>query len=470
MKTGQPQGGSLTGRMLGWLVLPVAMLALVLGVVGSFAITRTVGAVNDRILSAASRGIADSLGNDDGEINLDLSPAVFGMLENNARDNVYYSVRQGRKVLTGYTDLPQIRLDPAPREEFTFAESRYLGHEIRIVAVAQKVPQVDDPIIIQVAETLDARKRMARDLLIGLAVLELALIVTAAMLMPIAVRRGLAPLKRLQGEMDRRGAEDLTPLSTAGVPGELGDLISAFNTMLARLDNGFAGIRRFTADASHQMRTPLSILRTHVAVLMRAKPGSAEAKGSIEDIDDAGRRLGHLLNQLLLLARVDSSHPERLIQEPVDLNQLAAHIVSGQEAVSRARDVTLRLEAAPGAVEVHTNEALATELLVNIVDNAIRYNRPGGQVAVIVADSPPAIRVEDDGPGISPADREQAFTRFIRLNPRVESGGSGLGLSIARSIADTLGLALDLDDGPDGRGLQVRIVFPSDADSLVTGP
>src|SRR3546814_7296748 len=113
--------------MLGWLVLPVAMLALVLGVAGSFAITRTVGAVNDRILSAASRGIADSLGSDDGEITLDLSPAVFGMLENNARDTVYYSVRRGREILTGYTDMPKIRIDPARPAEFTFAESRYLG-------------------------------------------------------------------------------------------------------------------------------------------------------------------------------------------------------------------------------------------------------------------------------------------------------------------------------------------------------
>src|SRR3546814_17731016 len=110
------------------------MLALVLGVAGSFAITRTVGAVNDRILSAASRGIADSLGSDDGEITLDLSPAVFGMLENNARDNVYYSVRRGREILTGFTDLQQIRIDPSRPEEFTFVDSRYLGHELRFVA------------------------------------------------------------------------------------------------------------------------------------------------------------------------------------------------------------------------------------------------------------------------------------------------------------------------------------------------
>src|SRR3546814_10288867 len=78
------------------------------------------------------------------------------MLENNARDKVYYSVRRGREILTGYTDLPQIRIDPARQEEFTFAESRYLGHEVRIVAVTRIVPQVSEPIVVQVAETLDA--------------------------------------------------------------------------------------------------------------------------------------------------------------------------------------------------------------------------------------------------------------------------------------------------------------------------
>src|SRR3546814_14383529 len=99
--------------------------------------------------------------------------------------------------------------------------------------------------------------------------------------------------------------------------------------MLARLDSGFAGIRRFTADALHQMRTPLSVLRTHVAVLKRAKPGSAEAKGSIEDIDDAGARLSHLLNQLLSLARVYSGPPARGILQTAYSRPFAADVGSG---------------------------------------------------------------------------------------------------------------------------------------------
>lgn len=456
--------------MLRWLVLPVAMLAVVLGVVGAFAITRTVGAINDRILSAASRGIADSLASDDGEVTLDLSPAVFGMLENNARDNVYYSVRQGKRILTGYSDLPQIGQNPSRDEEFSFADSRYLGHDIRIVAIVQTVPQISEPIVVQVAETLDARKRMARDLLLGLALLEVALITTAAMLIPIAVRRGLVPLRRLQNEMDRRGAEDLTPLSKTGVPRELSDLVTAFNTMLSKLDRGFAGIRRFTADASHQMRTPLSVLRTHAAVLKRARPESDEAKESIEDIDEASRKLSHLLNQLLSQARADSTHPERRVFETVELNGLAERIVRDHETSADMKGVVLRRKATAEPLYIRTDDALVTEMLTNLVDNAVRYNRRGGLVAVSVTQSPAAIRVADDGPGIAPVDRERAFERFLRLDPRDGGDGSGLGLSIARSIAETLSLDLVVCDGPDGRGLSVEIIFPHDADSLVKGP
>ena len=144
--------------------------------------------------------------------------------------------------------------------------------------------------------------------------------------------------------------------------------------------------------------------------------------------------------------------------------------MSGQEAVASARQIRLHLGAPQRAVEVRTNTALATEMLVNIVDNAIRYNRPGGQVSVIVDERPAAIRVEDDGPGIPPEDREKVFERFIRLNPHAGNDGSGLGLSIAHSIAETLGLDLGLDGGPGDRGLRLTIIFPPDADSLVKGP
>jgi two-component system sensor histidine kinase TctE len=244
---------------------------------------------------------------------------------------------------------------------------------------------------------------------------------------------------RVRDEMDHRAATDLTPLPLTSVPAELRDLVRAFNAMLARLDAGMRGVRRFTADASHQMRTPLSILRAHVAVLRQARPGSAEASSSIDDIDQASNRLSHLLVQLIALARAE--HALEAVRAGIDLH------------FDRAADPAM----------ARTDPALATELVSNLVDNAIRYNRPGGTVSVLVDRAGATIAIEDDGPGIAPRDRERVFMRFMRLKRDARTEGSGLGLPIARSLAEAIGARLTLATPRSGRGLRVEVAFVAEA-------
>jgi two-component system sensor histidine kinase TctE len=450
---------SLTSRLLGGMVVPMVALAVALGVGGAWAIAATVESVNDRILSAASRGIADSLAVEGNEITIDLSPAIFGMLENNARDNVYYSVRYRGRFLTGYADLPQIVPDALADTDLTFRNGDYLGHPVRIVAEARRLPQIREPVIVEVAETLDARERTTRRLLIGLALLEATLIGVAAFLLPPVVRWGLRPVARVRDEMDRRAATDLTPLPLTSVPAELRDLVRAFNAMLARLDAGIRGMRRFTADASHQMRTPLSILRAHVAVLRQARPGSAEAASSIDDIDQASNRLSHLLVQLIALARADSAAPRQLALEPIDLNGIAEAVASEHALEAVRAGIDLHFDRAADPAMARADSALATELVSNLVDNAIRYNRPGGTVSVLVDRARATIAIEDDGPGIAPRDRERVFMRFMRLKRDARTDGSGLGLPIARSLAEALGARLTLQTPQSGKGIRVEVAF-----------
>ena len=463
---GQGEARSLTARLLGGILLPMIALALALGIGGAWVIEEAVETVNDRILGAASRGIADSLTVEDGEISLDLSPAIFGMLENNARDNVYYSVRHRGQVLTGYPDMPQIAPAGLADGEVTFARGSYRGQDVRIVAEARRLPDIDELVTVEVAETLGARQRTARRMLIALALLETILVGVAAILLPLAVRWGLRPVARVRAAMDRRAASDLTPLPLGGVPGELRDLVRAFNAMLERLDAGVRGMRRFTADASHQMRTPLSILRTHVAVLRQTTPASAEAKDSIDDIAGASERLGRLLVQLLALARADSAFPARATLEAVDLNEVASAAASEHAPDALRAGVELHFDRADGVARAHTHAALATELVSNLVDNAVRYNAHGGQVAVTVERSPATIVVEDDGPGIAEEDRERVFTRFTRLERDAGKEGSGLGLPIARSLADAIGAQLTLAAGRDGKGLRAEVRFAGDPRQL----
>lgn len=456
--------GSLTGRVLAGVALPMIAVALVLGVGGTLAIRATVDAVNDRILDAAARGIADSLTVENGEVALDLSPTIFGMLENAARDNVYYSIRQGDRVLTGYADLP--RLSPAADAETPrFADGRYLERDVRLVVRTRRMPGIAQPLAIQVAETLDARSADVRRLLLALVGLEVVLIALAVLLLPLSVRWGLRPVVRLRGELDRRAASDLTPLPLAHVPGELRDLVAAFNALLARLGEAIGAMRRFTGDASHQMRTPLSILRTHVAALRSAPPGSGEAYQSMQDIDAGSARLARLIAQLLALARADNAVPDETALEVVDLAAVVAAVVGEQADGAGAAGVTLSVSG--GARDAVTAPALAIELLSNLVDNAVHHGGPG-TVRVILEDGP-AIAVEDDGPGIPAAEREHVFVRFARLRGR-GGEGSGLGLPIARALAGAIGATLTLENGSAGRGLRAVVCFPPPpGESFVTG-
>lgn len=442
------------------MVLPVVSLALILGLGGAWVIDQSVQAVNDRILSAASRAIVDSLTVENGAIGLNLSPAIFGMLEDAARDNVYYSVRHRGRIVTGYQDLPDVAQQGLGDTGVTFGDATYLGRGVRIVAEARRLPQIDGLVVVQVAETLDARQRIAHRLLAGLVILEIVLIGTTLALLPLSIRWGLRPLHRVRGEMDRRAAADLGPLALDQVPVELRDLVGAFNAMLARLDAAITGIRRFTADASHQMRTPLTILRTHVALLRRSTPGSTAAVESIDDIEQATGRLQHLIVQLLALARADGTDRSQVELALVDANDIAAD-AAGEHALAAVRagiDFTLRRMSGP--VPVLTNRLLAVEMLGNLIDNAIKHNPGGGTVLVaLVAEAGYlTVTVEDDGPGIPPAARDAVFARFARLH-RDPQRGSGLGLSIAAALAQACRARIALATPASGKGLRASVTF-----------
>lgn len=443
------------------MVVPMAGLALLLGIGGSWAITESVEAVNDRILSAASQAIAESLAVEDGEITLDLPPSAFAMLEDAERDNVYYSISYGNTVISGYADLPKVELQAKPEGDVTFAKAEFRGRQIRIVAENRRLPRIDGLVTVQVAETMDARDRVVRQMLITLALLEGLLIALSAILIPVAVRWGLSPLLRLRSEMDRRIASDFTPLPVAKVPAELRDFIGTFNSLLGRLDAAVQGMRRFTADASHQMRTPLSILRAHVAVLQKAKPGSEEAASSIADIDDATGRLQNLLVQLLALARAESAATVSEVMEPLDLVETARQVANDYAGLALRQKAKLQFYASADSIMARGHPALMVELLANLLDNAIRYNEPGKEVLVEVSirDGMPTVSFEDSGPGIPVEDRERVFERFTRLQPERDKVGTGLGLSIVRTLAETMGAEVAIRDTTSGKGLKIEVAF-----------
>ena len=276
-----------------------------------------------------------------------------------------------------------------------------------------------------------------------------------------ATRRGLASLDAVAAEVAHRAPERLEPLMPAAAPVEIRPLLDALNDLFARVGQTLDNERRFTADAAHELRTPLAALATQAQVALRARD-PAERDHAIEQIVTGVRRAGHLVDQLLTLARLDPA--TALPVETVDLCALAAEACADHGAAAIDKDLCIELDA-PAAVPVAANGGMLRILLRNLLDNAVRYTPRGGQVRVRVhAERQGAVlEVSDSGPGIPPAEREAALRRFHRLAGQAIEG-SGLGLSIAARIAELHGARLELADGLQGdgtTGLTARLHFPN---------
>ena len=456
------QSPSLTGRLIGGLIVPMVMLGLALGIGAAISVQRGVRAVSDNILLASAHAIAESLAVENREITLDMPPSAFAMLDSDAHDSVYYTIHNNGVVITGYPDLPRIGSGRLMDGQHEFLDTSFRGHPIRLVAEARRLPQVDGLVVVEVGETTGGRELVSNHILWVQSGLEAALIAMTLFLIPLAVYWGIHPLIRLRRTMDGRSPSDFTPIPLEQAPSEMRDLVASFNALMHRLEATVEGVRRFGADASHQMRTPLSVLRTHVAVLQQARIKDETTRSSINDIELATSRLERLVTQLLALGRAENSTPVSVTLDRIDLHDLA-RAVTGEFAMMASRaGVSLEFDPSAYPVAIETQKALAGELLSNIMDNAIRYNRSGGHVSVstLIQGDRGKIVVEDDGPGIAQADRERAFMRFVRLHGDPGRKGSGLGLSISLALAQALAAGIRLDTPPGGTGLRVILDFP----------
>jgi two-component system sensor histidine kinase TctE len=445
---------ALRTRLLAAMVGPLIGIAVLLGLAGAALIADVVRRNNDRVLGGALGAIAETVAVERGEVTLDLPAAAFGMLENSERDNVYYRVAVGERLLTGYADLPAPRIAELLLDRPRFRYARYRDQDVRIAEVRRDLPRIAAPVIVQVAETLDTRTALRNRLIAALVIGEALLVAVAMLLIRPALAWSLRPLARLRGAVaarDTRATPDLSPLDTGPLPAELRPLADAFNNLLARLDDATAGMRRFTADASHQMRTPLSVLKVQVALAQRGD------RHALPEIADAADRLEHLVAQLLALARAEEAGTSPPL-EPVDLRALAVVVINRRIAQAIAAGVELTLDAPEGATVIASHRTLVFEMLSNLVDNAIRYNARGGSVVVAIAraDADTTLSVIDDGPGLSERELAQAGERFLRLSSSVGQEGSGLGLAIVRSAAQRLGAGLALHNRAPGLAVTLR--------------
>ncbi len=456
---------SLRRRLLLWLFLATAGLGLLALLDTWREALRTAQSVSDRVLVGSALAIAERVTVDQsGGLEVDIPYSSLEMLTSTAQDKVFYRVDGPvDHFLTGYPDLPVVA---APLGGVGFADGSYGKVGIRSATLVREVSTGARAIrfSVTVAESTRARQALARAILLRSAVRLGVLILGVAALVWIAVTVALRPLVRLGDAIAERSPDDLRPV-TADTPQEVEPLVLAINSFMSRLGTALDALRNFTGNASHQLRTPLAVVRTQLALIDRSSSPEGIA-GASQKATSALERAERVLAQLLVLARVDASAGAALLQ-PVDVAAIAKQVTGEMVPAALAQEIDLGFEGAGQSI-VQADPVLLAELLNNLVSNAISYAGRGAMVTVRVQalGGQTLLEVEDNGPGLPPA-HLQAAAQPSAARPRPlpvlikgQSGGSGLGLAIATEISALFNANLSLQATPTGTGLLVRISFP----------
>ena len=464
---------SLRAQLAFWILTPLLVVWAVNAWLSYQAAVESANRAYDRTLLGSVLAIAERVSVVDGQIVVDLPYSSLEMLESNLQSRVYYRVSQAGHHLTGYEDLrrPSAKLELAKP---LFYDSEYLGEPVRVAAMTKRLydDSVKEPILIQVAETGELRDSMSWKLFSDSAVKELLLILLAGALMWGALNRGLRPLYELRNEISRRSRTDLSRMDAGLVPTELKPLIHAINEHTAQVARVTSAQKQFVADAAHQLKTPLSVLRAQ-ADFASKQEDLASVNEVLEDMRAGTTRVSRLVDQLLSLSRAEAAAPA-LVE--IDLVDFARATTFEWLALALARPLDLGFEG-EGPAMIQGNNVLLHELIANLLDNAIRFTPPQGRVTVRVSrrGDRAVLAVEDNGPGIPEEERLRVFDRFYQVGGR-DSQGCGLGLAITREIATLHGAVSSVRAPDHGTGALFEVEFPlaSSADSLresaQTGP
>nr|WP_255719705.1 sensor histidine kinase [Pelomonas sp. P8] len=392
-----------------------------------------------------------------GEPRIDISATMDRALRFDRQDDVFYLVLSpAGTVLQGDAGLVELQPRPHPQVAGSayYGDVWLRGRELRLVQLGRECGQGACQVL--VAETLHKRDALQREIATYVAVNGIALALLLGVAVWWATRQGLAPLTGLSAELERRDLHRLTPLR-ASLPRELVPLQAAFNRLFDRLGRAAEAQREFLADAAHQLRTPLTSLQTEIELAL-LEPHDQRLDPLLQRLRQRVVRSARLAQQLLSLARAEDRSVD--VGQRIDLRDVAME--SGQDWAHRTlpHDVDLGFELAEAPALGHA--FLLRELLENLIHNAVNYAGPGARITVRCGNDEEGswLEVEDNGPGIPPAERPAAMQRFRRGDQSMRTAGSGLGLAIAADIAARHGGRLDLLDAHGGPGLRARLTLP----------
>jgi len=434
---------------------------LVLGAFGAYFLSlEPASEAYDQALVDVGIALSERIRSAGDTVSFDLPGAAEQVLRTDKFDKIYYQVRRADgSSLAGDAGLPPVPEARKPEDGVIAYDGAYRGQKIRIVAL--QMPCGNGPCTVQVAETTNKRNKLARNIVLSSLVPELLITLVTLAVVWFGVQRGLAPLADLSAEIRSRSARDLRPIDPAHAPEEARPLVGALNQLFGQVAESSSNQQRFLANAAHQLRTPLAGLRAHTEFALAQGVPEAQ-RAQLEQIHRATIRTARLANQLLALARAEPGGT-RVETESVNLRMLVEGVADEWVHHALAKEIDLGFDLAD--VRVSGDALLLREALANLIHNALEYTPSGGRVTVRTGkrDDHPFLEVEDDGPGIAPAEREQVLERFYRVAGTAGTG-SGLGLSIVREIALAHGARVTIGAGesPDGgaAGCKVGLTFP----------
>jgi two-component system sensor histidine kinase TctE len=445
---------SLRGRLLLGILLPVLGVVLINTVSLYRQALRSADTAYDRTLLASAKTIGEDLevigAGADAHLGATVPYSALEPFEADNRSRMFYKVSGFRgEMVSGFEDLPAWHgkvPDKGPYAALVdFYDDVYHGQPVRVAVLLQPVAGTEGRGIatIQVAETLELRETLARQILIDTLWRQAALIGLIAGVVVIVVQRATRPVRVLSERINARSANDLTPIALGGAPRELLPLVDATNQVMARLGHLLEHQKRFVRDTSHQLRTPLAVLKTQVQSALR---GDVEPAQALAEIGHTVHRATELANQMLALAKVEQLRQQG--DAPVtDWAEVVREVALDLAPLIAERRLDFSLDVLPAPVRAH--EWALRELARNLLHNAVKNTTEGSRLAVsMVRDAHHvALTIADSGPGIPAEQRERLFQPFAAGAPAHDlHHGSGLGLAICHEIVVSLGGAIALDN------------------------
>jgi two-component system, OmpR family, sensor histidine kinase TctE len=451
-------------KLLAWLLGPLMVLLALNTAYTYWTSVNISNLAHDRSLHEIAREVVLHVRVNGNGPKLEMSAAAERILLVDQHDRLFYRVASKDGVFMGgdrALEGSSIARQEADRPYFYDAVVH--GVPVRMVSAWMPYETSGAPgaVLVQVAETLNKRSHLAFEILANVVVPQLLLILIAAAAVYFGVSRGLLPLKRLQAAVSDRSHLDLSPVDTRNVPGEVMPLVVEVNDLMLRLGKTLNFQNRFIADAAHQLKTPVSGLKTQIELALREED-PARVRHSLAQLYVGADRLSRLVRQLLSLARNEPGAVDAVTMQAIDLNLLAIEVAMEWVPHALKREIDLGFEEWREPVIIDADADRLRELITNLIDNAVRYSQPGGRVTVAVAVSPQGqgqLRVSDDGPNIPVEERTRIFERFHRLLGS-HADGSGLGLAIVSEIAALHGAGISLEEDCDGIGNTFSVQFP----------